>query len=130
VTYDQAIALTFEASLLNTVATAVLVAPSAVSLINYEVAQNRRRLLAGVKVSYSAIVTSIDAADTLSQRLNAAITTGMFATNLSNATGILNIGVSGYSEKESSGSSSRSSSNPAGTYELEIEDNAAHSVTD
>jgi hypothetical protein len=124
VTYEQAIALPFEASLLNTVATAVLVVPSAVSLINYEVAQNRRRLLAGVKVSYSAIFTTVDTEDTLTSRLSAAITSGIFASKLSNATGISNIGVSGYSEKKSSRSSSSSSSEPSGT--INALDNAIH----
>ena len=88
--------------MLKAVAAAVSVAPSAVSLINYGVVQSRRRLLAGVGVSFSAIVISTYTADTLSFRLNRAMDSGAFATALSDIAGISIVSVTGYSSTASS----------------------------
>jgi len=79
----------FKAALITTVAASLGVNPSAVTVLSV-VAARRRRLLAGVAVTYSVTTTAM-AVTTLNAKLATAITTGAFTAALVASSGVTTV---------------------------------------
>ena len=117
VTYAQAAVLSFLTALINTVASTLGVQAGAISLANVVLLQNRRILLSSISITYTVSISSSISSANLASFLDAAVSSGSFASSLSSYSGYPSLSIQGtFSVVTSSPTGAPAATTPSGSF--------------